>query len=58
MQDDLCLRKNTGNWDRAIRGIIAGALIIWPALAHWAPWPTALVAAFGGGLAVEALIGY
>lgn len=58
MESDLCLRKNTGNVDRVIRGILAAMLILWPPLAGWAPWIVALLAAFGGGLVVEAATGY
>lgn len=58
MKDDLCIRKNIGNVDRVIRGIVAAGLIIWPVLAHWTSWATALSAAIGGGLVVEAVIAY
>ncbi len=58
VQFDLYLKKNLGSLDRTIRGILAGALIVWPPLAGWATWIIAPLAAFGGGLAVEAATGY
>lgn len=58
MDNQLCLRKNVGTVDRVIRLVLGAALIVLPALLLWAPWAVALLAAAGGALALEGLIGY
>jgi len=55
---DLALRKNLGTTDRALRLVLGAAMVAYPALASWAAWLVAPLAALGGAQLWAGATGY
>lgn len=58
MHKDLCLNKNLGTTDRAIRAAVGAVLLAYPVLASWPSWWIATLSAIGGTQFIAATTGY